>query len=114
KDVPAGIHKFYVVARAGGAQSEPSVKLSVTVRGEIPNTFAIIIDPSTQTIQSGSPYKFQVKLQYPDSYKGGFEYKIERNPAGMTISDKGLIEWANPIVGTYVILVTTKRTCLHQ
>jgi len=108
KDVPAGIHKFYVVARAGGAQSEPSVKLSVTVRGEIPNTFAIIIDPSTQTIQSGSPYKFQVKLQYPDSYKGGFEYKIERNPAGMTISDKGLIEWANPIVGTYVILVTSK------
>ncbi|MGA1249583.1 MAG: T9SS type A sorting domain-containing protein [Candidatus Kapaibacteriota bacterium] len=108
KDVPAGIHKFYVVARAGGAQSEPSVKLSVTVRGEIPNTFAIIIDPSTQTIQSGSPYKFQVKLQYPESYKGGFEYKIERNPAGMTISDKGLIEWANPIVGTYVILVTSK------
>jgi len=108
KDVPAGIHKFYVVARAGGAQSEPSVKLSVTVRGEIPNTFAIIIDPSTQTIQSGSPYKFQVKLQYPDSYKGGFEYKIERNPAGMTISDKGLIEWANPIAGTYVILVTSK------
>lgn len=108
KDVPAGIHKFYVVARAGGAQSEPSVKLSITVRGEIPNTFAIIIDPSTQTIQSGSPYKFQVKLQYPDSYKGGFEYKIERNPAGMTISDKGLIEWANPIAGTYVIIVTSK------
>jgi hypothetical protein len=49
-----------------------------------------------------------VKLQYPDSYKGGFEYKIERNPAGMTISDKGLIEWANPIAGTYVILVTSK------
>lgn len=108
KDVPAGTHKFYVVARAGGAQSEPSVKLSITVRGEIPNTFSIIIDPSTQTIQSGSPYKFQVKLQYPDSYKGGFQYKIERNPIGMTISEKGLIEWANPIAGTYVILVTSK------
>lgn len=108
KDVPAGTHKFYVIARAGGAQSEPSTKIAITVRGEVPTTFAVIIDPSTQTIQAGTSYKFQVKLQYPDSYKGGFTYSLERNPAGMTISEKGLIEWANPVAGTYVIIVTSK------
>ncbi|MEY3689557.1 MAG: hypothetical protein RIT37_1119, partial [Bacteroidota bacterium] len=37
KDLPAGTHKFYVVARAGGAQSEPSDKIAITIRGEEPN-----------------------------------------------------------------------------
>ena len=107
KDVPAGTHKFYVVARAGGAQSEPSIKVAITVRGEIPNTFAIVIDPLIQNILEGKLYSYQVKLQYPDSYKGGFGYKLEKAPAGMTISDNGKIEWANPIAGTYEITVSS-------
>lgn len=106
KDVPAGTHKFYVIARAKGAQSDPSEKITITIRGEEPNTFAIIIDPLIQNVQSGKAYFHQVKLQFPESYKGGFGYKLERAPAGMTISDNGKIEWANPIPGTYEIIVT--------
>lgn len=106
KDVPAGTHKFYVVARSRGAISEPSDKISIVIKGETPTAFAVIIDPLIQTITVGNSYKFQVKLQYPESYKGGFAYKLERSPAGMTISDKGLIEWANPIVGTHEIAVS--------
>lgn len=106
KDIPAGTHKFYVVARAKGAQSDPSEKVSITIRGEEPNTFGIIIDPLIQNILEGKPYNYQVKLQYPESYKGGFAYKLEKAPAGMTISDKGQIEWANPVSGTHEIIVS--------
>ncbi len=107
KNVVAGTHKFYVVARAGGAQSEPSTKITITVRGEVPNTFAIVIDPLIQNILEGKLYSYQVKLQYPENYKGGFGYKLEKAPAGMTISDNGKIEWANPIAGTYEITVSS-------
>lgn len=107
KDLPAGTHKFYVVTRSKGAQSEPSEKVSITIRGEEPNTFGIIIDPLVQNISEGKLYTYQVKLQYPGSYKGGFAYKLEKAPAGMTISDNGKIEWANPVPGTYEIIVTS-------
>lgn len=106
KDLPAGTHKFYVVTRAGGAQSEPSDKIAITIRGEEPNTFGIIIDPLIQNILEGKPYAYQVKLQYPESYKGAFGYKLDKAPVGMTISDNGKIEWANPIAGTYEIVVS--------
>ena len=106
KDLPAGTHKFYVVTRSKGAQSDPTDKISITIRGEEPNTFGIIIDPLIQNIPEGKPYYYQVKLQYPGSYKGGFAYKLEKAPTGMTISDNGKIEWANPIAGTYEIFVS--------
>ena len=53
KDLPAGTHKFYVVTRSKGAQSEPSEKVSITIRGEEPNTFGIIIDPLILNIPEG-------------------------------------------------------------
>ena len=106
KDVPAGTHKFYVVARARGAQSEPSEKIAITIRGEEPKTFGIIIDPPIHYILEGKVFTYQVKLQYPSTYKGGFGYKLEKSPAGMTISDKGVIEWKTPIYGSHEIIVS--------
>lgn len=106
KDLPAGTHKFYVVARAGGAQSEPSDKIAITIRGEEPNTFGIIIDPPIHYILEGKVFTYQVKLQYPSTYKGGFGYKLEKSPAGMTISDRGIIEWKTPIYGSHEIIVS--------
>jgi len=106
KDLPAGTHKFYVVTRSKGAQSDPSEKISITIRGEEPNTFGIIIDPPIHYILEGKVFTHQVKLQFPSTYIGGFGYKLEKAPEGMTISDKGLIEWKNPKYGSYQITVS--------
>jgi hypothetical protein len=70
--------------------------------------YLIVMSTAPATGQLGENYKYQLDVK---SKKGGLKFKVESGPEGMTISDKGTVNWLvpqNPDLADHKIIVSTK------
>ncbi len=75
-----------------------------------PNNIPVLVNlPQTVTIHAGAPFSYEVSAYDVDGHV--LIYYLRDPPAGVLIdSNKGLISWINPLVGTYNIIVGVTDT----
>jgi hypothetical protein len=105
--VQAGTYKLCVSAINTTGESAKSESKVITIKAAVNKEFAIISEP-VKTALPGKAYSYQVKVQLPQNYSGNVIYSLVKAPDGMTITDNGLIEWKNPVQGTYSIKVAVQ------
>ncbi len=93
----AGNYSFTVVARDSvGLEGRGTV--TVTIQSV--NLPPVVSAPSTtSTATVGTPWSFQVTATDPNG--DAITWKLYKAPEGVTVSETGLVQWAQPVKGTW-------------
>ncbi len=112
ENLPAGVYVFYVTAAIHRdnrlVESEPSNRVKVELSGHSEPRIIIYSQPPV-VATVGFTYHYQVlaksisKSMPPDCVVDSYE--LLTAPDGMTISDKGLVEWTPTAIGEYPVKI---------